>query len=80
MISKQSPPPLSKRKIRRKFYGMRLNPTVYKAFQLLCRKYGYKRVNRVIEKIMLRCVLNETFLLLILEKSIKAEAESQHSK
>jgi len=45
---------------RRKTFGIRLKPDVYRAFKLLCDASGYRKVNEAIEKIMVKCVEAES--------------------
>jgi len=44
----------------RKLFGVRLDPDVYRAFMLLCDASGYKKVNEVLEKIMINCTRSES--------------------
>jgi len=46
--------------LRRKVFGIRLNPDVYHAFKLLCDASGYREVNEAVEKIMIKCIESES--------------------
>jgi len=45
---------------KRKPFNIWLDPEVYRAFKLLCDASGYKRVNEVVEKIMIKCIESES--------------------
>ncbi|MEM3153258.1 MAG: hypothetical protein QW629_00915 [Candidatus Bathyarchaeia archaeon] len=51
--------------VQRKHFKLYLNPEVYRAFRLLCRSGGRRRVNRVIEAFMVAALHNPALLQLI---------------
>ncbi|MEM4481071.1 MAG: hypothetical protein QXG58_07565 [Candidatus Bathyarchaeia archaeon] len=52
-------------RFQRKHFKLYLNPEVYKAFRLLCRSKGRRRINRVIEAFMVAALHTPALLQLI---------------
>lgn len=52
-------------RFKRKHFKLYLNPEVYKAFRLLCRRKDRRRVNRVIEAFMVAAIHNPALLQLV---------------
>ncbi|MBS7637004.1 hypothetical protein KEJ37_06710 [Candidatus Bathyarchaeota archaeon] len=62
----------------RKHFKLYLNPEVYMAFRLLCKREGRRRVNRVVEAFMAAALHNPALLQLALHMAEKYTPDIFH--